>query len=426
LNDKKIFRLTQTSLGNYYVNASSRKLVWSGFTPEGYQLRAMDLAPQNWIEVSDSTIMQPVETFPVAQEKELPEILLKEVPDRNYNSSRYNQGAHLFYLHSWRPYYADPEFSYSLYSDNILNNFSNEFYYLYNLNETSHSVGWAGAYGALFPIINTGVEYTLDRTVETINSIYTEDRFEARIGYSIPLNFTKGRTFKFLDFGSDFVLSHRMPTGIFKDSLEATSKTYLRHFISWSQFLPRAVQHIYPKFGYAFSANLRHWLSNDYSFMGNAQWLLNGQIFLPSINNHSIVLTGSYQKVDTNSYTFSNRFALSRGYEDYYFQKMWRLSANYHFPIVYPDWGFANLIYFSRLRGNFFYDYSTVYTGGFSKDELTPYMLRSTGAELYFDTKWWNAYPLTFGIRYSYLIDADLVGAGRSLFEILVPIVIPE
>jgi hypothetical protein len=426
LIDKKVFRLAQTSLGNYYVNGSTKKLVWSGFTPEGYQLREMDLAPGKWIEVTDSTIMQPVETFPIAHENELPEILLKEVPNRSFPQGKYSQGAHLFYLHSWRPYYADPEFSYSLYSDNILNNFSNEFYYLYNQNETSHSVGWAGAYGALFPIINTGVEYTLDRTVETINNVYTEDRFEARIGYDIPLNFTKGRTFKYLNFGSDFVYSHRMPTGIFKDSLETVSKTYLRHFLSWSQFVPLAVQHIFPKFGYSFSANLRHWLTSDYGFMGNAQWLFNGQIFLPSINNHSIVLTASYQKVDTNSYTFSNRFALSRGYEDYYFQKMWRLSANYHFPIVYPDWGFANLLYFSRLRGNIFYDYSTVYTGGFSKDELTPYMLRSTGAELYFDTKWWNAYPLTFGIRWSYLIDADLVGAGKSVFEVLVPIVIPD
>jgi hypothetical protein len=217
-----------------------------------------------------------------------------------------------------------------------------------------------------------------------------------------------------------------MPTGIFKDSMEAISKSYLRHFISWSQYVQKAVQDIYPKFGYTFSGNLRHWLDGGYSFMHNAQWLLNGQIFLPSINNHSIVLTGSYQRVDTNSYTFSNRFALSRGYDDYYFQKMWRLSANYHFPIFYPDAGFANLVYLSRLRGNIFYDYSTVYTGGFSHDELTPYMLRSTGAELYFDTKWWNSYPLTFGIRYSYLIDADLVGVGKSVFEVLVPIVIPE
>jgi hypothetical protein len=35
LSDKKVFRITQTSLGNYFVNASGQKLVWSAFTAEG-------------------------------------------------------------------------------------------------------------------------------------------------------------------------------------------------------------------------------------------------------------------------------------------------------------------------------------------------------------------------------------------------------
>ena len=32
---------------------------------------------------------------------------------------------------------------------------------------------------------------------------------------------------------------------------------------------------------------------------------------------------------------------------------MWKLSANYHFPIVYPDWGFGNILYFHLLLRNF-------------------------------------------------------------------------
>jgi hypothetical protein len=43
LNDKKVFRITQTRLGNYFVNASGEKLVWSGFTAEGYQLQGTNL-----------------------------------------------------------------------------------------------------------------------------------------------------------------------------------------------------------------------------------------------------------------------------------------------------------------------------------------------------------------------------------------------
>jgi hypothetical protein len=428
LSDRKVFQLTKTRLGNYFVSLKDQKIVWSSFTPEGYQLKEMNLWGQQWMPVSDSILSGANVIYRVAHSNELHDILLNDVPNNKFSEKRYTTGEHLFYFHSWRPYYEEPEFTYSIYSDNILNNFSNEFYYRYNQDENSHAVGWASAFAALYPILNSGVEYTFNRTAKTLTGNYTENRLEARLGYNIPLNFTRGRTFRFLNFGSDYVFSHRMPTGIFKDSLEAISKSYLHHFISWSHYAPRAVQHIYPKFGYTFSANLRHWITmaSNWGFLNSSQWLLNGQIFLPSIQNHSIVLTGSYQRVDTNSYTFSNRFVLSRGYNDLYFQKMWRLSVNYHFPIVYPDFGFANLLYLQRIRGNLFYDYSTAYTGYFNGPKRS-WLLRSVGAELYFDTKWWNEYPLTFGVRYSHLLDNVLNRpTQKNIFEILVPIVIPE
>jgi hypothetical protein len=120
---------------------------------------------------------------------------------------------------------------------------------------------------------------------------------------------------------------------------------------------------------------------------------------------------------------FSNRFVNARGYNDYYLSRMWRLSANYHFPILYPDWGFANILYFSRIRGNAFYDFEKVY----SKNKLVTRDLRSVGGELYFDTKWWNEYPLTFGVRFSHLLDNELAGeTQRNVFEVLIPIVIPQ
>jgi hypothetical protein len=34
---------------------------------------------------------------------------------------------------------------------------------------------------------------------------------------------------------------------------------------------------------------------------------------------------------------------------------------NYHLPLLYPDWGFGNIVYFLRVRGNAFYDFTKVY-----------------------------------------------------------------
>ncbi|MEJ0106310.1 MAG: hypothetical protein WDO19_28855 [Bacteroidota bacterium] len=67
---------------------------------------------------------------------------------------------------------------------------------------------------------------------------------------------------------------------------------------------------------------------------------------------------------------------------------MWSVSANYHLPLLIPDWGFGNILYIQRIRGNLFYDLQRVYTN----DKTYSVDLRSTGAEVYFDTRWWNQY----------------------------------
>jgi hypothetical protein len=338
---------------------------------------------------------------------------LASVPTRYFPEQKYKKSTGLLHFHSLTPYYSDPEFSLSLYSDNILNTFSNEVYYLYNRNETSNAIGWNSSYGGFFPVINAGIEYIFNRTINTPGQSLTLNQFEAKLGYSIPLNFTKGKSYKFLDLGSNYVFNRTIPAGIFKDSLKADNVTYLQHFLTWSQYLPQAIQHIYPKLGYTISLNHRHLLSGSgYQFLGSTQ------VFLPSFGNHSIVLSGSFQETDTSNRVFVNRFANSRGYPGYYFSRMWRLSGNYHFPIAYPDWGFGNLVYFLRLRGNIFYDF----TRSYSKNKLKYIDLRSSGAELFFDTKWWNQLPVSFGFRYSYLLDYQLTRDAKSYFEIILPV----
>jgi hypothetical protein len=98
---------------------------------------------------------------------------------------------------------------------------------------------------------------------------------------------------------------------------------------------------------------------------------------------------------------------------------MWRLGANYHFPIVYPDWGFGQLLYFLRIRGNAFFDY----TEGKSLRTGLTRPFRSTGGELYFDTRWWNQVPVSFGVRYSRLLDNELSGSTQpNQWEFILPV----
>ena len=65
-----------------------------------------------------------------------------------------------------------------------------------------------------------------------------------------------------------------------------------------------------------------------------------------------------------------------------------KAGADYHFPLIYPDAGVANTLYFLRMRGDVFYDYTRVsdnFTDGSSYKNF-----RSTGAAIFFDTQWFN------------------------------------
>jgi hypothetical protein len=426
LENKKIFQITQDQTGNYFPAIYGDSIAWSHFTSNGMLLKKAGLKEMDWKEVQAQdwlkgrSSMEPAFTkniFPLKNER--------------FGQKRYPKAKGLFNFHSWIPEYTNPdlwkngffnansdeEVSVSVYSDNVLNNFSNQFFYRYNNIESSHGLGWNTYYGGLFPVISGGVEYTFNRTFPFRNNTNLDlDQLETRIGMNIPLNLTQGKYYKFLNPGSNLVYNRVVPTGLYKDSFQAENTTYLHHFISWSNYLPMARQHINPKFGWSTLSQFRH-LLNDKGW----QAVANGYLYLPSFGNHSIVIQGMYQETDTNSVAFSNRFNMSRGYTDYYFSRMWKVSGNYHLPLLYPDFGFANIAYLLRVRGNLFYDLSRVY----SRDKSISRDFRSIGTEIFFDTKWWNQLPVSFGFRISRLLDDGLrqgEGKGSTYFEFILPV----
>jgi hypothetical protein len=415
LSDKKIFRISNGPSGNYFVNANDGKVTWSAFTAEGYQLQQIEEKDIQWVPVSDAVVSQLTEQFPVSHGNEIPDVLAN-APQGNFPVSKYGKGTRLLNFHSWRPYYEDPEFTFSLYGQNVLNTVETELYYLYNQNDKTHAAGFNFIYGGWFPYLSIGTQYTFNRQQVISNKLKQWGQLDSRIGLNIPLSWTSGRSFKQLNFGSSYVYRNDFNKGINKNLFTNVNFSYLSHFISWTQQVQRAVQHIYPRLGYSLSLNYRHAITKITSW----QPLLTGAIYLPGfISTHNIVLTGAFQETDTLNVLFSNRFPYSRGYNEAYFARMWRVSGNYHLPLLYPDFGFANIFYLQRIRGNLFFDFTRVY----SPDKTATADQRSTGGELYLDTKWWNQYPLTFGFRVSRLLDNDFfTHAKGTVFEFILPV----
>lgn len=416
LSDRKIFKISNGPLGNYYVNVAGGKISWSSFTAEGYQLQQQSLSAISRTEVKEPLPAETEGKFATAGTEQVSDILLSKVGEREFSTEKYKKGTRLLNFHSWRPYYEDPIFTFSLYGENVLNTLQTELFYLYNQDEKTNAVGFSTVFGGLFPYLSLGTEYTFIRERTVGNRLRQWDQLDSRIGLNVPLNFTSGRSFKQFNIGSNYFYRNEFNKGFFKDSIGNTGFSYLHHFISWNQQVQRATQHIYPRLGYGIVLNHRHAITD----LESQQFLGNATVYLPGIMaNHNLVLTGSFQEVDTLNTVFSNRFAYARGYTGRYFSRMWRLSANYHFPIWHTDFGFANILYLQRIRANAFYDFTKVY----SRDKTQTRDQRSVGGEVFVDTKWWNQYPLTFGFRVSRLLDRDQFdGFKGTVFELVLPV----
>ncbi|HQZ50285.1 MAG TPA: hypothetical protein PLF17_07175, partial [Chitinophagaceae bacterium] len=417
MSNGKIYKISDGPLGNYNVNVAGGKITWSSFTAEGYQLKQMDEKDIKWVEISKAVATTLAVKFQTDTEASVGDVLSGKALQRQFAVSDYKKSTKLINLHSWRPNYSDPIFSYSIYGQNVLNTLQTEFYYQYNQNERTNAVGVNAVYGALFPNIVLGTEYTFDRSTVIGNRVRQWSQLDSRIGISIPLNFASGQTFKNFNLSSYYVLRNNFNKGFYKDSLGNTSFSYLLHSISWSQQIQRAVQHIYPRVAYFLNVNHRHAITN----VKGSQFIANGSIHVPGfLSTHNFIFNGSFQERDTLSQlVFSDRFAYSRGYEGRYFSRMWRLSANYHLPLLYPDWGFGNILYLQRIRANAFYDFTKVY----SIDKSQTRDQRSAGGEIFIDTKWWNQYPLTFGFRASYLLDRDQFDGYQGMrYEFVLPV----
>ena len=405
--------------GQYEFAAGAGRYAWTTFTAVGYRMDAASPDQLRFEPVDLSSWNQPLSLQGIDSLNGGHAHLLDSIPTGAYPEKKYPGSFHLVNIHSWRPYINDPNYTFSLASENILNTLQSQLFLTYNRNEQYKQVGVDATYGALYPWIDAGWDYTFDR-----NSLYRNQKVfwnetEARAGMSVPLNFTRNRSYTSLQFGSDIVYNQRYYTGLYKDSFNSRGFAYVDPFLLFTHQSQQTQQQIYP-----------HWaqvLSLAYDRAVTAfeahQFLASGFLYLPGLGyTHSLVLSAAFQQRDTlTNARFSNSFPFSRGYTAENFYRMWKVSGNYHFPLFYPDWGIGNTVYFLRVRANLFYDYTKV-MDFYTNRRVYNALFRSYGSEVYFDTKWWNQLPISFGIRYSRLVDADFEGRGPNQWELILPL----
>ncbi|HEX6846604.1 MAG TPA: hypothetical protein VF144_06480, partial [Chitinophagaceae bacterium] len=117
--EHKMFRVTNSTTGNYFASPSGSKIVYSNFTADGYQIKETNLPGENRHQIDQSLFSNAGARYKVANENNFKAMLIDDVQPRNFAISKYKKGTKLLNFHSWRPYYEDPLFTYTLYGQNV-------------------------------------------------------------------------------------------------------------------------------------------------------------------------------------------------------------------------------------------------------------------------------------------------------------------
>lgn len=426
MENKKIYRVTQNTNGIYQpvVNERGEMLV-SAFTAGGYRLAKINNSPANWQEVSETDFSFTPDLYtPAALQKSSATNLLNTIPEIKNKVTDYKKTFRLFNFHSWRPVAEDPEFGYSFFSNDVLSNFNNSLSYTYNRSDKSHTVGFTGSYAGWFPVLSMYAEHSFNRSVDTaIGKSVQFNSAKLQGTISLPLSFVGGRNSQFINMGAGYNIEPFFYSGIGKNVLKNKTIHYANMFFSVTNQSRLARQNIFPHWAQTLSISYR----DAFTFRNSHKLVANSSFYFPGFfTNQSLVINASWQQRDSLPDLFSKTFAYSRGYEALSTRQMYKLGVNYHLPLLYPDWGFANLLFIQRVRSNVFYDYTNARAR--VNGILTDIKNRSTGGELYFDTKVWNALPVTLGLRFSHLLDTDRFNpAVKNRWEIIIPIgLIPD
>lgn len=427
LSDRKIFRVTvpqQQGIGVYQFSSSGENIAWTEFTAYGYRMRRNRKQNLVWKELDAKEYIGTAEAMAAetgihfGRNKDAD--LLRDVPNSSITATKYPKSFRLLNFHSLRPLVDDPDYTFSLVSENVLNTMYTEAFFNYNRNEQSKQLGANVIYGGWYPQISAGYSYTFDRRGTYKSNLYYFDQSELRAGMNVPLNFANRKHYTRLNVGSDYIINQPTIKGIYKDTLGNRGYSYINGYITFSHQSQQARQHIYPRFAQSLVLNYR----NAITRYEGKRFSANSSLYFPGFaRTNNIVLNLAYSgRGKTDRVNFSNNFPFSRGYTAVHLYRMYKFAANYHLPLFYPDAGVGNIVYFLRVRANVFYDYTEThdfYTNG----QKFLGLFRSTGTEIFFDTKWWNQLPVQFGVRYSRLLDRDLFG-GRSpnWFEFVLPV----
>ncbi len=439
LSTKEESQVTSTLLGGVQpvISPDGSTLVYSEFTAMGWNLMEMELDPNQWRPIK--------ERYPTEIDFYQPAVsqgnILENVPKEEFPVGKFNKSEGLFQLHSWSAIALHPNYGGIVFMGNKLSTLSASANYQYNVNEDEGSWGVSGNFAEWYPVLRVDYDHA-NRSRNTL--VYYEDispsdtifQFAATsewveddigVGVILPFNLTSGNHFGNLEvetmysqiFMKDYEYLLGLPgeTRAFSRIDQSFGAAEIN--VEFNRFQTAAVRQVLPRWAQLVDLSYRRTIGTE-KYASTYFHAIGRFIFPGIVKTHGFSIRPGIKLEDlTDNYKFRDNFFYARGYDASFADNVWRIGADYTFPLWLPDIAIGPFLFLKRIKLSPFYDFDRSILKSRNIDELEPLAnpsvegslneiitnRASTGAELRFEFRFLRLVDADIGVRYNYLID---------------------
>ncbi len=361
------WRLSSSEYGSFSPSpGSDGQVVMTTYTPDGYMLAVQ---PDSVRSASPWSLMPENVVNPPRKHWDIPLNMdsITASDTTALEKRRYRKAAHLINIHSWMPFYFEPEklmeeqnvssvkAGVTLLSQNVLSTSFLELRYAFT--EPRSLFGAKFKYNGFAPKIEVDLDvgggdrpvYNLPRGVQAPASkpyvgvdtwvylplVLSDGAYRRLLYPSVQFNYYNG-----LIYESDGSVSHGVHK--FTGALQYTDNARL------------APRDFLPRLGYTVMGTMSFEPLND---RFSKLWTAYARGYLPGVaSHHSIMLRGAFQqqRSGAGSYHFNQKLLFPTGadYTGITPGRYYACAADYQLPVAYPDGGITSIIYFKRIRLN--------------------------------------------------------------------------
>jgi hypothetical protein len=370
MDEQRTLQITSARFGAFQpqISGDGKTLLYSNYTSGGYGVVSLGLDEGLWKPLD--MVRDHAEQIDYEQTPE--EIRISELPQVDdtleFETNRYRKAWHLFNLHSWLPLYFDylnPELTLnpeelpvgagiSLISQNRLSTAVSQLGYEYR--DGYHMFHSGIKLKGRYPVLNLYFDYGGEPDVlnmaegDTVVALPQALNFTAQT--YIPFRINTGKFLSLIQPGIDYHYRRDIQYNESEQSYQQGAN-YLYYKLFATSYLRKGVKDILPRVGFATNGGYYHAPFDNQVFGSVAMGGITAYIPGP-LRHQTFRLSAYYQKqypLDMSRPAFINLISMPRGIHGVFAEELTRYSADYVFPILYPDIEIGSLVYLKRLRG---------------------------------------------------------------------------